>query len=134
MADQSRILVIDDEAAFIEIFSAKLSASGFKVETALSGAEGIEKAKTVKPNLILLDVKMPGMSGAETLLKIKEDPATKDIKVVFLTSLGDPRSESQELQDVGAKFSSGLGAKGYMRKTDDLDSIVDRVKSYVQMP
>lgn len=131
MTDQSLILIIDDEAAFNEIFGAKLSAAGFKVETATSGAEGIEKAKTIKPNLILLDMKMPGMSGAEALLKIKGDAATKDIKVLFLTSLGDPRAELQEFQDVGNKFSKDFGAMGYLRKTDDLDSIVDRIKSFL---
>lgn len=131
MADQSLILIIDDEAAFNEIFGAKLSAAGFKVEAAMSGAEGIEKAKALKPNLILLDIKMPGMNGAETLLKIKEDPATKDAKVIFLTSLGDPRAELAEFQDVGNKFSKDFGAGGYIRKTDDLVSIVDRIKSFL---
>ena len=79
MADQPHILIIDDERQFIDIFSSKLSAAGFKVEAALSGAEGIEKARTMKPDLILLDVKMPGMSGAETLLKIQEDEALNNI-------------------------------------------------------
>ncbi len=131
MADQPLILIIDDELVFLEIFGAKLSAAGFKVETAISGAAGIEKAKMIKPNLILMDVKMPGMSGAEALLKIKEDAAIKDIKVVFLTSLGDPRAEMLELQDVDVKFATGSGALGYLRKTDDLDSIVERVKSFL---
>ncbi len=131
MADQPCILIVDDEDAFREIFGAKLSAAGFKIEGASSGAESIEKAKVIKPNLILLDVKMPGMTGAETLLKLKEDPATKDIGVVFLTSLGDPRAEMGVLDDVEKKFSKEMGARGYIRKTDDLDTIVDRVKSFL---
>ena len=128
MADQPHILIIDDERQFIDIFSSKLSAAGFKVEAALSGAEGIEKARTMKPDLILLDVKMPGMSGAETLLKIQEDEALKNTKVVFLTSLSDPRAGLQEHQAADVKFSSDFGAD-YLRKTDDLELIVDRVKS-----
>ena len=132
MSDQPLILIIDDEPAFNEIFSAKLSAAGFRVETASSGGEGIEKAKAAKPNLILLDVKMPGQGGAETLLRIKEDPGIKDISVVFLTSLGDPRAELQDTQGVASKFSKEMGARGYLRKTDDLDIIVDRVKSFLE--
>src|SRR3989344_9332689 len=124
MADQPLILIVDDELSFLEIFRAKLSEAGFRVETASSGREGIEKAKTLKPNLILLDVKMPEISGAEVLFKIKEDPAIKDIDVVFLTNFGAPRAEIAETQDVEVKFSKESGAKGYLRKTDDLDLIV----------
>jgi len=131
MADQPLILIVDDELSFLEIFRAKLSEAGFRVETASSGREGIEKAKTLKPNLILLDVKMPEISGAEVLFKIKEDPAIKDIDVVFLTNFGDPRAEIAETQDVEVKFSKESGAKGYLRKTDDLDLIVAQVKSFL---
>ncbi|MEK7507524.1 MAG: response regulator [Patescibacteria group bacterium] len=130
MADQPRILIIDDEREFIEIFGAKLSAAGFRIESALSGAKGIEMAKIFKPDLILLDVKMPGLTGAETLLILKEDPQTKDVNVVFLTNLGDQRTKAQ-LQDVGTKFSKEFGARGYLRKTDDLESIVEQVKSFL---
>ena len=131
MADQPLILIVDDELSFLEIFRAKLSEAGFRVETASSGREGIEKAKTLKPSLILLDVKMPEISGADVLLKIKEDPAIKDIDVVFLTNFGDPRAEIAETQDVEVKFSKESGAKGYLRKTDDLDLIVAQVKSFL---
>ena len=131
MADQPLILIVDDELSFLEIFRAKLSEAGFRVETASSGREGIEKAKTLKPNLILLVVKMPEISVAEVLFKIKEDPAIKDIDVVFLTNFGDPRAEIAETQDVEVKFSKESGAKGYLRKTDDLDLIVAQVKSFL---
>ncbi len=130
MADQPRILIIDDEREFIEIFGAKLSAAGFTVETALSGAEGIEKAKMIKPDLILLDMKMPGLTGAETLLALKADSQTKDVNVVFLTSLSNPQADIPD-QDVRSKFSKELGASGYLRKTDDLEHIAERVKSFL---
>ena len=87
------ILLIDDSADFIEIFSLKLKAAGFAIETAENGAEALEKLKIVRPDLVLLDMEMPVMNGAEMLLKIKGDTTLKDLKVAFLTNLGDPRQE-----------------------------------------
>lgn len=60
MADQPLILIVDDEENFREIFSAKLTAAGFRTETADGGEAAIAKAVIVKPDLILMDVKMPG--------------------------------------------------------------------------
>jgi len=128
MADQPLILVVDDEPDFREIFSAKLSAEGFRVETAENGQIGLEKAKALKPNLILMDVKMPVMDGASAVLKLREDPEIKDTKVAFLTSLGDPRLE---IQDVNRKFSEQFGAQGYLKKTDDLDVLVSKIKGFL---
>ena len=91
MAEQKLILIVDDEPAFREIFGAKFAADGFRIETAENGQIGIEKAKALKPDLILMDVNMPVMDGATAVLKFRDDPETKDLKVVFLTNLGDPQ-------------------------------------------
>ena len=128
MADQPLILIVDDEANFREIFSMKLKNAGYRVETADGGEQGIEKAKSLKPNLVLMDVNMPGMDGAAAVLKLRDDPATKDMKVAFLTSLGDPH---REMQDLNIKFSEGFGAQGYLKKTDDLDLLVEKIKSFL---
>jgi CheY-like chemotaxis protein len=90
---------------------------------------GVEKAKALKPALILMDVKMPVMDGASAVLKLKEDPATKDIKVAFLTSLGDPRLE---MQDINKRFSQEFGAQGYLKKTDDLDTLTEKIKGFLK--
>lgn len=102
----------------------KLESAGYVVMTAVNGQEGIEKARTRKPDLILLDMQMPGLSGAETLQMLKADPDSKDIKVLFLSSLGNPDERSKEINDQASKE---LGALGYLRKTDDLDSLVSHV-------
>jgi len=102
MAQQPLILIVDDEPDFRDIFKIKLSAGGMRVETAANGKEGIEKAKQLKPDLVLMDVNMPIMDGAHALMELQKDPETKNIKVVFLTSLGDPR---QEMQALNRKFS-----------------------------
>ncbi len=123
------ILVVDDEAAFREIFSMKLIADGFRVETAENGEVGVQKAKTLKPDLILIDVRMPVMDGPTAVLKLRDDPATKDIRIAFLTSLGDPR---QELQEINNKISQDFGVQGYLRKTDDLELLSGRIKALLQ--
>ncbi len=128
MEKKPLILVVDDEAAFREIFSMKLAADGFRVETAENGAIGVAKAKQLKPDLILMDVRMPVMDGPTAVLKLRTDPETKDVRIAFLTSLGDPRLEMQEMN---GKISKDFGTQGYLRKTDDLDLLNDRIKEFL---
>src|SRR5271154_5712155 len=128
MPEQPLILIVDDEANFREIFGMKLKAAGYRVETAEDGAKGVEKAKALKPALILMDVNMPVMDGATAVLKLRDDPETKGLKVVFLTSLGDPQMEMQELNH---KFSQDFGAQGYLKKTDDLSIINEKIKAFL---
>ncbi len=128
MPEQRLVLIIDDDPAFLEIFSTKLLASGFRVETADGGEDGIKKAKNLKPDLVLLDMKMPKLDGAETLFKLREDPDTQALKVVFLSSLGDPWEEAQALN---RRFAKEVGALSYIKKTDDLDTLVEKVKNFI---
>jgi adenylate cyclase len=128
MADTKLILIVDDEATFREIFSARLTAAGYRTETAESGQQGIEKAKALKPDLVLMDVKMPGMEGTEAASKIHDDPDMKDLKIVFLTSLGDP---SAELSGADAKFAQDFGFQGYIKKTDDSAAMLEKVKKFI---
>lgn len=125
MDTQPLVLIVDDEADLREMFSLKLSASGYRVETAENGVIAIEKAKELHPDIVLLDVKMPGLSGPETLLRMKKEELLKDIPIIFLTSLGDPMPEGQELDE---KYAEEFGANGYIHKTDNLDKIVERVR------
>jgi CheY-like chemotaxis protein len=125
MAEQKLILIVDDEVAFREIFSTKLSADGFRVETAENGQIGIEKAKALKPDLILMDVKMPVMDGATALLKLRDDPETKNIKVAFLSNLKDPWPQTAPSRNDLAK---SLGMEDFIDKTEDLDLTVLKVK------
>ena len=121
------ILIIDDEPEFVEILKTKLVSVGFRVQTVSGGEEGIREIKAAPPDLVLLDMKMPGLSGADTLLKIKEDPAMKGVKVVFLTNCGDPRAEFS----ADEKFAKDLGAAGYLKKTDDLDAMVQNIQLFL---
>jgi len=122
------ILLVDDEPSFLEILSIKLNTVGFRVEVAANGAIGVRKAKELKPDLILMDVQMPVKSGVDALTELKGDPATKSLKIVFLTSLGDSRPNAL---DTDMKFATELGALGYLRKTDDLDNLVAHINEYL---
>ena len=120
------ILIIDDTADFREIFSTKLTTVGYRVETAADGREGLKKISELKPDLVLLDVKMPGMGGEEMLAALRADPAIRFTKVIFTTSLGDPSDGTTD--EVLAKKS---GADGYIRKGEDLDAFVTLVTNYL---
>lgn len=119
------ILIIDDNKDFLEIFSLKLGAAGFEVSTAQSGKEGIEKAKQLKPDLVLLDVEMPEMNGIETLTKLKADSATAGLKVAFLTNYGEASKDSAWLDE---KLARDAGAVDYIKKSDDLKAVVEEVQ------
>jgi len=129
MNGQPFILVVDDEPDFREIFSAKLSAAGYRVDTAENGQVALQKMAQVTPDLVLMDVKMPVMDGAAAVLKMQEDPKLKNIKVAFLTSLGDPRLEMQEISQ---KFSEEFGARAYIRKTENLDTMVEKIQELLK--
>ena len=83
MAAQPFILVVDDEPDFCEIFGAKLKAMGFRVETTENGKTALEKMAKERPDLVLMDVKMPVMDGVTALLLMRQDPALKDVRTVL---------------------------------------------------
>lgn len=124
--NKHRVLVVDDEKLFRDLYRQILEAEGFEVFSAGNGVECLEIIKQCKPDLILLDMQMPVMDGAQTLIKLREDPETKDVKTVFLTAFGDP------LTDVGdIKLAQGVGATDYIRKGIGKDELVARIKKYL---
>mgnify|MGYP001559020305 CR=1 FL=1 len=119
------VLIIEDEADFREILSTKLTSAGFDVQTAENGEEGLQKLKTIKPDLVVLDFMMPKMNGIETFAKIKEDEELKKLKVVFMTNHGEPLLE---LGDSDRQYAKEIGAADFFRKTDDLNFAVAHLK------
>lgn len=84
-ADKAEILLIDDEEDILYLVGRMLEKEGFEVERVQTGAEGIKKAKEHKPDLILLDIMLPDISGWELSKELKEDKETKGIPIVMLT-------------------------------------------------
>src|SRR5689334_22271478 len=87
MSDQKRILIVDDEDDIREVAQVSLELVGhYEVLTAARGTDGVARARTDRPDAILLDVMMPELDGPATLARLRADPATRDIPVVFLTA------------------------------------------------
>ncbi len=83
----TKILLIEDDLLMVRLYQKVFTFEKYEIETAMSGQEGLDKARSSKPALILLDIMMPKMSGLEVLDKLKADPETKGIPVVTLTNL-----------------------------------------------
>ena len=82
-----KIRIVDDEPDVRTVLSMRLTSNGFRVIEAEDGKSGVRVAGEEKPDLILLDIMMPGMDGVETFHALKQEPATKDIPIIFLTVL-----------------------------------------------
>ncbi|MGH8016142.1 MAG: response regulator, partial [Candidatus Zixiibacteriota bacterium] len=98
--DTAKILVVDDESEITEIVETFLTEAGYKVTVANSGSEAVKKAKQFKPDVILLDIMMPGTDGYAVCQQIKKEPEFANTPVIFLT--GKDREE-----DMGRSFKSG---------------------------
>ncbi len=113
------ILLVDDEPNVLKMVSRRLTSEGYQVVTALSGEEGLQLAQTQQPDLILLDIMLPKMKGRDVCARLKADPATQEIPVIFLTALG--------LAD-HVKAGMDLGAEDYIVKPFEPATLLERVK------
>lgn len=95
-----RVLVIDDDPGISMALMFKLEDAGYTIETANSGQKGLELAQSFNPEVILLDIRMPGMDGLEVCKRLKDDPATAEIPVIFLTANAAEKVE-QTCRDLG---------------------------------
>lgn len=118
-----KILIVEDDKFLSELISTKLTKEGYEVSIALDGEVGLEKAKTEKPDIILLDILLPGISGFEVLEQIKksEDPAVKNIPVLILSNFGQESKVQQGLS---------LGAVDYLVKANfTTGEIVEKIRA-----
>jgi DNA-binding response OmpR family regulator len=98
----ARILIIDDEERNRRLFEVFIKADGHEVDTAASGETGLVAASTTSPDLILLDLMMPGKDGFEVARALKSNPATREIPVIVISSLDDVASR-QRLMSTGVE-------------------------------
>lgn len=92
----AKILVVDDEVDILKVLEKELSAAGYDVVVAQTAKEGIEKAIETLPDLILMDVILPDMGGAEAVKAMHNDPKLKDIPIIFLTAMVKPEEEKND--------------------------------------
>jgi len=117
------ILLVDDEPDILEIISYNLKAEGYKVKTASSGREGVEKAKKVRPDLILLDVMMPEMDGIEACEQIRKTPGLEHTIIAFLTARGEDYSQVAGFE---------VGADDYITKPVKPKVLTSRLKALLR--
>jgi len=84
----ANILVVDDDPEIVSMLSTRLTKRGYKISTANDGHRALELAKREKPDIVLLDVMMPGKSGWEVARALKQDPVTQGIKIIMVTAIG----------------------------------------------
>ena len=116
-----RILIADDDPELLSMLSMRYAKHGYEVIEAQDGLQTLEKARTERPDLIILDVMMPGKNGWEVAKELRHDPATKDIGILMLTAIGERMNEMT---------SPLYGADDYLDKPfvfGDLDKKVKNV-------
>jgi len=118
-----KIMVVDDEESLQELVKAVLEQEGYDVVTAGDGKECLKKLENVKPDLILLDMMMPGMSGREVCERMRKNPVTKGLKVAFLTVA--------KFSETGKDVLKKMNVADYITKPFDNDDLVRRVKKIV---
>jgi two-component system alkaline phosphatase synthesis response regulator PhoP len=118
-----KILVVDDEPGVVEIVRVNLECEGYDIREAFDGQEGWDKVRSEKPDLIILDVMMPKMSGLELLERIKADPHVCDVSVIILTVRAGEADVIQGLEK---------GAVEYLTKPFDPLNLVRVVKKILE--
>lgn len=116
---KQRVLVIDDDPDLLAVIRGLLEVDGFGVDIAPTGGEGLSKSTAAPPDLILLDLMMPGMNGIEVFKKLKANPKTASIPVIFLTAMQDKEF---------SKTALTLGADRYISKPCESEDLLSTIR------
>ena len=119
-ASAKTILVADDEASMRKIIERRLLSWGYRVVVAVNGTEAVRLAKERRPDLILLDVMMPGLNGLEVCRQMKQDAATAPIPIVIVTA-----KESRTIRDEAA----AAGANGFIQKPYEFSELLRHIQT-----
>ena len=119
MSEPTRILVADDDPSILRLLQLNFELEGFEVHTASDGDEALAKARSSAPDVIVLDVMMPGTDGLEVCRRLKEDETMRVVPIILLTA----RGQEQERRD-----GLAVGASEYVMKPFDPDRLIGVVK------
>jgi two-component system, cell cycle response regulator len=121
----NKVLSVDDSRMVHMVVTKALKPLGVDVITAVNGQEGVDKAISEKPNLIILDATMPVMTGIEALEKLKQDPGTRDIPVIMLSADAGRDNIDRAIQ---------LGALKFITKPFSADGLIETLSPYLDLP
>ena len=124
MSKMNTILIVDDDPMNVNLLEAMLSQENYRIVTASSGEEAIETTLASSPDLILLDIMMPGLDGYQVTQKLKDDPNTNHIPIVLVTALHDTEDKVRGLQ---------VGADDFLSKPLDMSELMARVNSLLKV-
>jgi len=120
------ILLVEDDPLVSQMYTRRLEKEGIEVILASDGIEGLEKLKSEKIDLVLLDIMMPKMNGYEMLKRVRENPQTRDMPVMVLTNLNDRPEEIDRIK--------ALGIEEYVLKSDTkLSRLAEKVDKYLKL-
>lgn len=123
---EKKILLIEDDLFIREMYESELKRAGYQVAAYSSGEDGIRALQKDRFDLVLLDIMLPGINGLVVLKQIKQNPQTKDIKVVLLTNLG---------YETVIKTGFSLGAVGYLIKSSyNPDQVTREIANFLKAP
>ncbi|HTG01080.1 MAG TPA: SpoIIE family protein phosphatase [Nitrospirota bacterium] len=124
MIDAPKILVVDDEPVNVKLLEVSFQKEGFKTVSATNGPGGFDLARRERPDLILLDIMMPGESGFQTCARLKENHATMDIPVIFLSAMDDLKHKVEGLT---------IGAVDYITKPFEKREVIARARLHIKL-
>lgn len=115
-----RILIVDDEAAVADLIEAVLVSEGYTVAIARDGIQGILLARDWKPDLVLMDVMLPGLDGTTAIRRLKSDPETADLPIVAMSAGRTIRRQSNELSDADAALAKPFDIEALLAQIEFL--------------
>lgn len=119
MADKPRILLVDDEPSIVKMVGKRLEVEGFDVLVAVDGQEGLAKAQTQQPDLIILDLMLPKLNGYEVCTMLKQDTRYQKIPIILFTARAREKDE---------KLGMECGANAYVRKPFRAQELLERIR------
>ncbi len=120
-----KILVVDDEPSILKMVGKRLETEGYQVLVAMDGEEGLKKAQTENPDLVILDLMLPKLNGYEVCTLLKQNPRFGKIPIIML---------SARTQEKDEKFGLECGADAYVAKPFENKDLMDRIKALVKKP
>ncbi|MFA5139504.1 MAG: response regulator [Elusimicrobiota bacterium] len=121
----TRILIIEDDFGLADNLKALLQVKGFEVESAADGVQGVEAARKFLPNVVLLDIMIPKLSGFDVCRTLRTDPKTQHIRIIMMTGLS-------QMQDIEKAFS--CGAVDYLTKPFESDRLIRKIEKALAKP
>lgn len=120
MAEAPKILLVDDEPSIVKMVGKRLEVEGFQVIVAMDGQDGLQKAQTEQPSLIILDLMLPKLNGYEVCAMLKQDTRYQKIPIMMFTAKAQEKDE---------KLGMECGANGYLRKPFRAQELLEQIRA-----